>query len=49
MDSNTRFIVAAFAITWAVLLAYAWRLARVRGDAERRLRHAKSEYPGEQS
>ncbi|GMV09216.1 MAG TPA: CcmD family protein [Gemmatimonadaceae bacterium] len=49
MDSNTKFIVAAFTITWAVLLAYAWRLARVRGEAERRLRHAKAEYPGEES
>jgi len=46
MDSNTSFIVAAFTATWAVLLGYAWRLARVRGEAERRLRAAREDLSG---
>lgn len=49
MDSNTSFIVAAFAITWGVLLGYVVRLVRVRADAERRLRNAMADYPGGQS
>ncbi len=49
MASNTSFIVAAFAITWGVLLGYAWRLARVRAEAERRLRNASADYSGGQS
>lgn len=48
MDSNTKFIVAAFAITWGVLLGYAVRLARVRAEAERRLRNATEDYSGGQ-
>jgi CcmD family protein len=46
VDSNTSFIVAAFAATWAVLLGYAWRLARVRREAERRLRRAREDQSG---
>lgn len=46
MDNNTTFIVAAFGITWAVLLGYAWHLARVRAEAERRLRRAHDELSG---
>lgn len=46
MDSNTSFIVAAFGITWVVLLGYAWHLARSRGEAERRLRSARDDQSG---
>lgn len=31
--SNQTFVVAAYAVTWVVLLAYLWRLARKGGRA----------------
>jgi CcmD family protein len=40
------FILAAFGITWVVLLGYAWHLHRVRSDAERRLREANDALTG---
>ena len=35
--SNLNFIIAAYAVTWIVLLGYQWRLARKGG-------HARAEY-----
>lgn len=46
MPDNMPFIIAAFGITWVVLLGYAWHLHRVRSDAERRLREANDALTG---
>ncbi len=46
MPDNMPFIIAAFGVTWAVLLGYVWRLHRVRAEAERRLREATNELSG---
>ncbi|MDP9277863.1 MAG: CcmD family protein [Gemmatimonadota bacterium] len=35
--SNLNFIIAAYAVTWVVLLGYQWRLVR-------KGRHARAEY-----
>jgi CcmD family protein len=35
--SNLTFIIAAYAVTWAVLLGYLWRLVRKAG-------HARADY-----
>ena len=40
MPDNTPYIVAAYAVTWVVLLGYAFHLWRVRAEAERRLENA---------
>lgn len=46
MPDNMPFIVAAFGITWVVLLSYAWHLHRVRAEAQRRLREANEALTG---
>lgn len=46
MPNNLPFIVSAYALTWAVLIAYAWHLARARRDARRRLESAAHESAG---
>lgn len=47
MPDNTPFIVAAYTLTWVVLLAYFGHLYRVRRDAERRVRQATDDLSGE--
>lgn len=49
MPENGAFIVAAFALTWVVLLGYAWHLHRVRREAARRLDHATRDAIGGRS
>ena len=41
MPDNTPFIVAAYAVTWIAIVAYAFRLHGKRAEAERRLEHAR--------
>ena len=45
--SNVPFVIAAYALTWVVLLAYAWRLARK--DSRARAGHARAGARGEGS
>ena len=47
MPENMPFIVAAYAVTWLVLLGYFWHLRRVRLEAERRLQQASADHSGE--
>jgi len=46
MADNTTFIVAAFSITWVVLLGYAWHLVRARAEANRRMQDAVDDHRG---
>ena len=46
MTDNTTYIVAAFALTWAGLLAYAWHLRQARREATRRWREAQTDLSG---
>ena len=45
--SNLTFIIAAYAVTWAVLLGYQWRLVRkggrARAEYERMAQHRTGE------
>ena len=45
--SNQAFIIAAYAVTWTVILGYLWRLVRTggraRADLERQLREHRGE------
>ncbi|MEO6444678.1 MAG: hypothetical protein ABIZ91_13455 [Gemmatimonadaceae bacterium] len=43
MPNNLPFIVSAYALTWAVLIGYAWHLTSARRDAGRRLESAARE------
>lgn len=46
MPDNTPFIVAAYAVTWVVLLGYFWHLHRARVEAQRRLKQANDDISG---
>ena len=49
MPDNNSFIIAAYVVTWTVLLGYLWRLRRVRNDARRRLENAGRDARGGRS
>jgi CcmD family protein len=45
--SNQAFIIAAYAVTWAVLLGYLWRLVRKGGRASGEYERMTREQGGE--
>jgi CcmD family protein len=45
--SNQTFIIAAYAVTWAVLLGYQWRLVRKGGRARAEYERMAREQDGE--
>lgn len=47
--SNQTFIIAAYAVTWAVLLGYQWRLVRKGGRARAEYERMAREQGGEGS
>jgi len=47
--SNLNFIIAAYAVTWAVLLGYQWRLVRKSGRARAEYERMAHQRTGEKS
>ena len=45
--SNLKFIIAAYAVTWVVLLGYQWRLVRLGGRARAEYERIEREQGGE--
>lgn len=45
--SNLNFIIAAYAVTWAVLLGYQWRLVRKDGRARAEYERMAQQRSGE--
>jgi CcmD family protein len=45
--SNLNFIIAAYAVTWAVLLGYLWRLVRKGGRARAEYERMMQEHGAE--
>lgn len=46
MPENNAYIIAAYAVTWIAIVAYAFRLHGKRAEAERRLEHARHSVGG---